>query len=229
MSGLLPAAALFDMDGLLVDTESLWYVAETDLMVSLGVPWGPDHAAALVGGPLSRAIAYMVEHAGGDHSPDDLLADLVTRMELLLRTEPVHWRPGARRLLGDLHRSGVPCALVSASPRNLVDAVLDAVLHEVGDGAFVTTVASDEGTRTKPFPDPYLLAARRLGVDAREAVVLEDSPTGVAAGRAAGALVVAVPHVVPIEAGDGVRVVASLDDLTPELLGQWSRDWAACA
>ena len=117
-------------------------------------------------------------------------------------------------------------ALVSASWRSLISAVHDSVLHELGHEVFVTTVAGDEVERTKPFPDPYLLAAQRIGVDARHCVVLEDSHTGSQAGVASGALVVAVPSFVAIEPKDGLRVVSSLEELTPELLGAWSYEWA---
>ena len=222
----LPAAVLFDMDGLLVETEELWYAAETHVMTQLGADWGPEHQATLVGGPLEFAVSYMVEHAGGTHDHDDVMRHLLRTMESLLRSEPVHWRPGAKDLLLALEVAGVPCALVSASWRCLVDAVVDAVLHEVGHGAFVTTVAGDEGTRTKPFPDPYLLAAERIGVSAEHCVVLEDSHTGTRAGIASGALVVAVPSLVDIEPGHGMRVVGSLTDLTPALLGEWSHEWS---
>jgi HAD superfamily hydrolase (TIGR01509 family) len=222
----LPAAVLFDMDGLLVETEELWYAAETAVMTELGADWGPEHQATLVGGPLSFAVSYMVDHAGGGHDHDDVMARLIARMEALVLSEPVHWRPGAKALLVALEEAGVPCALVSASWRNLVDAVTVAVLHEVGHGAFATTVAGDEGERTKPFPDPYLLAAARIGAAPSQCVVLEDSHTGVNAGVASGALVVAVPSLVDIEPGEGLRVARSLEELTPELLGQWSYEWS---
>ncbi len=223
---VLPAAVLFDMDGLLVETEHLWYAAEIEVMTSLGAGWGREHQAALVGGPLEKAVSYMVEQAGGEHDHDDVMRRLLTSMESLLRTRPVLWRPGARALLAALEEAGVPCALVSASWRSLVDAVSDAVLHEVGHGVFETTVAGDEVERTKPFPDPYLLAAARIGVDPGQCVVLEDSHTGSRAGLASGALVVAVPSLVDIEPETGLRVVRSLEELTPALLGEWSYEWS---
>jgi HAD superfamily hydrolase (TIGR01509 family) len=223
---LLPAAVLFDMDGLLVETEHLWYAAEGTVMAGLGAEWGPEHQAALVGGPLSHAVSYMVGHAGGGHDEDEVMDQLLTEMERLLRSEPVHWRPGAKALLFACQEAGVPVALVSASWRNLVDAVSDAVLHEVGHGMFTTTVAGDESERTKPFPDPYLLAAARIGVDPAHCVVLEDSAVGAAAGRASGAFVVAVPSVVEVAPERGQRVARSLEDLTPALLGEWSHAWS---
>jgi HAD superfamily hydrolase (TIGR01509 family) len=226
VAGPLPAAVLFDMDGLLVETEHLWYEAELEVMAQLGGDWGPHHQQALVGGPLEKAVELLVTQAGGGHDHDEVMSLLLVTMERVLRTKPVHWRPGAQELLGALEAAGVPCALVSASWRSLVDAVHDAVLHEVGHDVFATTVAGDEVGRTKPFPDPYLLAAARIGVRPEHCVVLEDSHTGSRAGLASGALVVAVPSLVDIEAEPGLRVVRSLEELTPGLLGEWSYAWS---
>jgi HAD superfamily hydrolase (TIGR01509 family) len=214
------------MDGLLVETEDLWYRAERSIMQDIGAEWGPEHQGALVGGPLEFAVAYMIEVSGQDHDPGVMLDRLMVEMERLLRTEPVHWRPGAKALVGALESHGVPMALVSASWRSLIEAVHDAVLHELGHEVFVTTVAGDEVERTKPFPDPYLLAAERIGVDPRTCVVLEDSHTGSRAGVASGALVVAVPSFTAIEPAEGLLVVESLELLTPELLGEWSQAWS---
>ena len=225
-AGALPAAVLFDMDGLLVETEHLWYDAELEVMDRLGGDWGPHHQEALVGGPLEKAVELLVAQAGGGHDHDEVMTLLLVTMERILRTRPVHWRPGAQKLLGALEDEGVPCALVSASWRSLVDAVHDAVLHEVGHDVFTTTVAGDEVERTKPFPDPYLLAAERIGVPPEHCVVLEDSHTGSRAGLASGAYVVAVPSLVDIEVEPGLRVVRSLEELTPGLLGQWSHEWS---
>jgi HAD superfamily hydrolase (TIGR01509 family) len=222
----LPAAVLFDMDGLLVETEDLWYDAELEVIGHLGGDWGRHHQETLVGGPLEKAVDLLVAQSGGDHDHDEVMALLLVTMERQLRTRPVHWRPGAQQLLGALEDAGVPCALVSASWRSLVDAVHDAVLHEVGHDLFATTVAGDEVERTKPFPDPYLLAAARIGVRPEHCVVLEDSHTGSRAGLASGAYVVAVPSLVDIEPEPGLRVVGSLEQLTPELLGRWSHEWS---
>jgi HAD superfamily hydrolase (TIGR01509 family) len=223
----LPAAVLFDMDGLLVETEDLWYQAERVIMTEIGAEWGPEHQGELVGGPLEFAVAYMIDVSGQDLDHRWMLNRLMTEMEHVLRTEPVHWRPGAKQLVAALEDRGVPMALVSASWRSLISAVHDSVLHELGHEVFVTTVAGDEVARTKPFPDPYLLAAQRIGVDARHCVVLEDSHTGSQAGVASGARVVAVPTYAAIEPADGLLVIRSLEDVTPELLGEWSHEWAA--
>ena len=226
-SALVPAAVLFDMDGLLVETEHLWYQAELEVMAELGGDWTPADQEVLVGGPLERAVDMMIERAGGTHDYDAVMELLLTAMERRLRTEPVHWRPGAAELLKALEDAEVPMALVSASYRNLVDAVHDAVLHELGHELFAVTVAGDDLERTKPHPDPYLHAAAVIGAEPVRCVVLEDSHTGSRAGLASGALVVVVPSLVPVEPEEGLRVVPSLTELTPELLGTWSQAWAS--
>ena len=222
----LPSAVLFDMDGLLVETEHLWYDAELEVMGQLGGQWGPEDQSELVGGPLERAVDVMIERSGGDHDPSEVMTLLLDAQERRLRSEPVSWRPGAVELLQSLEEAGVPMALVSASWRNLVDAVHDTVLHELGHDLFAVTVAGDDLQRTKPFPDPYLRAAEVIGADIRHCIVLEDSHTGSRAGLASGAYVVVVPSLVDVPAEHGLRVVPSLTDLSPELLGAWSYDWS---
>ncbi|TAK69768.1 MAG: HAD family phosphatase [Actinomycetota bacterium] len=211
------------MDGLLVETESLWLAGETRTMAAYGLPWTPADQARCLGGPLHRVGAYMADRIGGAAAATDLVADLVGHMTALLSDRPVQWQPGARRLLEELQDAGVPCALASASPRVLVDAVL----ADLGTGWFGATVSSDDVERTKPHPEPYQRAATELGVEPADCVVLEDSPTGVAAGLAAGAYVVAVPHLVAIPAGPRTRVVASLRDVTLDQLSAWALAAAA--
>ncbi len=201
-------AVLFDMDGLLVDTEHAWFAAERSVMAELGATWTDADAQAMVGGPLDRVARFMVDKAGhGDVARVEQL--LVDTMADLLEAGADH-RPGADDLLEDLVSARIPCALVSSSPRGLVDAVLDSV----GGDRFVFTIAGDEVVRTKPFPDPYLEAIRRLEIDPRRCVVLEDSVPGVAAGEAAGCLVIAVPFAAPIPEGPGRIVVQSLTELS---------------
>jgi HAD superfamily hydrolase (TIGR01509 family) len=210
----LPAAVLFDMDGLLVDTEHTWFRAETEVMARLGGPWGPEHQQVLVGGPLPATVRYMRDLAGSDVPPETVARWLLADMAARLR-RGVTYRPGARELLHALRVAGVPCGLVSASYRTLMDAVLAAV----GDHHFAVTVAGDEVVRTKPHPEPYLTAAAALGLAPRRCVVLEDSPTGVAAAEAAGCVTVAVPSVAPIAPAPGRTVVRSLVELDPHRLG----------
>ncbi len=205
------------MDGTLVETESRWFEAETAVMTELGAPWAPSDQAVLVGGPLSRALEYMSERAGGVpvSAIETLLLD---RMEDLLDAHPVRWQPGAAELVDEAVAAGLPVALVSASTRRLVDAVL----RHIGDHHFDTTVAGDETSRGKPHPEPYLTAASRLGVSAMNTVVLEDSPTGVAAGLASGAFVVAIPHIAAVHPSPRLRIVDTLEGVSLNDILRWA-------
>ena len=203
------AAVLWDMDGLLVDSEPLWTVAETELAVRLGGVWDEQIKAAVVGTRLDVAVPAILRWYGVQPSPGEVAATsawLLSRMvELYARALPV--MPGAQELMASLHAAGVAQALVSSSYRVLVDAAL-----ATGLGPFDLTIAGDEVTHGKPDPEPYLTAATRLGVDPADCVVLEDSPSGVASGHAAGCRVVAVPSVAGVQIGPAPRrlVAASL-------------------
>jgi len=220
-AGPLPAALLFDMDGLLVDTERTWFAVETEIMAGLGAPWGDEHQAALVGGPLEKSVQYMLDRAGRpDVAPDQLAQALLEGMVRHLRAGPVSWQPGAERLLTEAADAGVPCALVSSSLRPVVDAVLAAI----GTEHFAVTVSGDDVAQTKPNPDPYLLAAELLGVDPVRCVAFEDSETGATSAVAAGCLTVVVPSLVPVSPEVGHRQAASLTELDLAHLGELSAD-----
>ena len=206
-------AVLFDMDGLLVDSEPEWHVVMADLVTELGGVWSAEDGLATVGRPLIDSAHRMVAVAGSDAPPEQVVAAMVSLMEVTLR-RGVTWRPGARELLTELAASGVPTALVSASFRVLVDAVCS----HLSAAPFTVTVAGDEVRRGKPHPEPYLTACARLGVEPGRVVVLEDSVIGATSGEAAGCLVVGVPHLVALTPTARRRVVSSLRDLSPQSL-----------
>lgn len=213
----LPAAVLFDMDGLLVDTERTWFAVETEVMTALGCPWGPEHQAALVGGPMEHSAQYMLDLSGrADVSVQEVSRSLLDGMVTHLRRDPVEWMPGARRLLETVRGSGTPRALVSSSARVLVDAVLDALGRE----HFDVTVSGDDVVRTKPEPDPYLLAAELLGVAASACVAIEDSRPGATSARAAGCVTIVVPSVTPVPDDIADLQVSSLEKVDLVVLGR---------
>jgi HAD superfamily hydrolase (TIGR01509 family) len=220
----LPAAVLFDLDGTLLDSEDLWWDAECRTVGTWGGTWTREDQAHCLGGPLERVTAYMAERTGAPHAPEVIGEQLLETMEALLRSGDLEWRPGALQLLTECRSAGIPTALVSASHRRLLDAVSDAVSDHPGvpDPAFDVTVAGDEVDEGKPHPEPYLEAARRLGVPIASCVVIEDSPTGVASGQASGAYVLAVPHLVAIPEHPRRRVVATLDGVTLADLRAWA-------
>ena len=203
-------AALWDFDGTLADTEPLWIAAEFDLLGELGAPWSTDHARQLVGRSLLDSGAYIVDVIGRhDLTPAWVVDQLLARVVHRLRTEPIAWRPGALDLLQSFADAEIPCALVSASYRVLLDAALD----QLPPGCFVLSVAGDEVRQGKPHPEPYQTACRLLGVLPRDCVVFEDSPPGAKSGNAAGALVLAVENMVPVPAAPRRRHVRSLAEL----------------
>jgi HAD superfamily hydrolase (TIGR01509 family) len=208
------------MDGTLVDTERLWFVAEAEVVANLGGAWRPEHQAALMGGNLRRTTRYMLDVTGADVAEEDVAAQLLDRMAELLRDD-VTLLPGAAELLRDLRRAEMPCALVTATHRRLVESVLAAV----GAHHFAASVAGDEVRHGKPAPDPYLTAAALLDVDPTRCVALEDSPTGVASAEAAGCMTVAVPSLLAIPPGRGRVVVSSLEDVTVTWLLDLAEHW----
>jgi HAD superfamily hydrolase (TIGR01509 family) len=217
----LPAALLFDMDGTLVDSEELWLEAEIRTMRALGAPWGPDDQAHCLGGPLERVAEYMVQRAGASVPSDVVGQRLLTEVLDLVRALPPLWRPGARELVEDCLAQRVPCALVSASWRSLMNAVVAAISADLGRQPFDVIIAGDEVSVSKPHPEPYLAAARHLGVEIDDCAAIEDSPTGVRSAHAAGAFTVAVPHLVPIAPDARLVVVPTLEGVTINRLALW--------
>jgi HAD superfamily hydrolase (TIGR01509 family) len=206
-------AVLFDMDGLLVDTEPLWFDVELEVMAKLGGEWTQADQIAVLGSPSAMAARYMIQRSGADTDPAEVVRWLDDGIVRRVR-EQVIILPGAVALLEDLHAAGVPCGLVSASVRPMVDAVL----ARVGAAHFAVTISGDDVSRNKPDPEPYLKAVAALGADPSRCVVLEDSPNGVAAGLAAGCQVVAVPHAATIQPAERLRVVESLAQVSAESL-----------
>lgn len=213
-------AVLFDLDGLLIDSEPLWTAVETEFAARHGTVWTHDIKQAIVGARLDVAVPTMLQMFGtpSARSCDPRLETAWVSERIVARfREGVVLKPGAAELLAALSTAGVPAALVSSSVRALVEAALDSI----GRRWFVATVAGDDVARPKPHPEPYLSAARAPAVDPARCVVLEDSATGVAAGEAAGCAVIAVPEVAPIRPAPPRRsVVGSLRDLDLSRLAQ---------
>jgi HAD superfamily hydrolase (TIGR01509 family) len=206
-------AVLFDMDGLLVDTEPQWFAAESATVEQLGGTWGKQQQIDLLGSNLPVAARYMIAHT-------DSGLDVPTVMQMLLEnmTEQlvgsITFQPGVLELLDALEAADVPLALVTSSVRVHVDVILTHLPRQ----PFRHQVTADDVANLKPHPEPYLSALSLLGAAAHRSIVLEDSPAGVTAGEAAGCHVVAVPSVVPIDPAPRRAVVGSLADIDVAML-----------
>jgi beta-phosphoglucomutase-like phosphatase (HAD superfamily) len=186
-----PRAVLWDLDGTLVDSSRLWRAAYDDLARRLGATLSTRAWERCVGRTIEDSVEGLRAELG-DHSDattSALSEWLVGRAEARLDGgKTVDWQPGARQALETVQAAGIPTALVTTTWSGVVSRIL------AGHGVrFEATVCGDEVARGKPAPDPYLLAAQRLGVDITECLAVEDSATGVAAAEAAGARVLAVP------------------------------------
>jgi HAD superfamily hydrolase (TIGR01509 family) len=208
------AAVLFDMDGLLVDSEPLWYAVEEAAVMRMGGTWGPEHQIALVGGTLDASCRYMIELTGASVAVDELSDLLVADMAAAFRRGAPPLHDGALELIDGVRAAGVRTGLVSSSYRVIVDAALDLL----GPERFDVSIAGDEVERGKPDPEPYRAACHRLGVAAAETVVLEDAVSGVMSAEAAGCVVVAVPSVAAIAATSRRPVVPRLADVDVDWL-----------
>lgn len=182
------------MDGTLVDTEPYWMAAETALVESFGGTWSHEDALQLVGNGLIDS-AIILQNAGVAMEADAIISLLTDAVQESLRTQGVPFRPGARELLSDLKAAGIPTALVTMSLRRMALGVVELIDFD----AFELVVAGDDVENPKPHPEPYLQAAALLDIDITEAIVIEDSPTGLRAGIASGAVTLGVPHIVSLE------------------------------
>lgn len=213
-------AVFFDMDGLTINSEPQWLEVEIELTKTFGYHWTQSDQAACLGGPLSRVGQYMSDKTNGAKTGPEFHAEIVQLMAQKVSTY-AEFMPGAKELLTQLSDKGVPLALVSASPRVIVDAAL----HHVKPLPFSTTISSDDVKNTKPDPEGYLKAASQVGVDIRNCLILEDSATGVKAAQASGAKVIAVPHLVEIQPDSQTKVIKSLEELNFNLLKELFITW----
>lgn len=207
-SQTLPAAVLWDMDGTIVDSEPYWMAEEEALVAAAGGVWSHDDALELVGNDLLVSARIILERTPVAGTPEDVVATLLDGVTARMRQE-LPWRPGAAELLTELGRLGVPSALVTMSWTQLADVLVERLPADT----FATVVTGDQVRLGKPHPEPYLEAARRLGVDPADCVAVEDSPTGAASATAAGVPTVVVPHIVEVPAMPGAVQVGSLEGL----------------
>jgi HAD superfamily hydrolase (TIGR01509 family) len=205
----LPDAVIFDNDGLLLDTESVWTRAEKDLFERRGRRFTAANKLELVGTSASVAGGILERQLGEPGRG----AELIEELDELVVAELEHGveaMVGARELLAMLAQRGTPLALASNSPIAFVQRSLEIVGLE---GSFEVIVSAHEVAAPKPAPDPYLEACRRLGIDPGPSVyALEDSPSGVAAAVAAGLTVIGIPSIEGVALDEAHHLAESLRD-----------------
>jgi HAD superfamily hydrolase (TIGR01509 family) len=215
-------AVVFDLDGVLIDSEHVWARAREQLADERGGRYSEQAELEMMGMSSLEWSRYMHDVVGLPEPPEEISREVVRRLEAIYREELplLDGAQDAVRRLG----ARWPLGLASSSNRELIDLVL-ALAGLASE--FRATVSSEEVARGKPAPDVYLEAARRLGVAARRCVAIEDSAPGIRSAKAAGMHVVALPNRAYPPDEEALAstdaVVASLDELTPEVVASPSR------
>ena len=210
-------AVIFDLDGVLVDSEQLWAAAREQVVRERGGTWTAEATHAMMGMSSREWSRYMRDELRVELSPEAISADVVKRLDALYR-QRLPLLPGASEAVAAL-RARWRLGLASSANREIIELVLE--LANLG-ASFEATVSSEEVSHGKPAPDVYLDAARRLGVRPGQCVAVEDSTNGLRAAAAASMTVIAIPnpHFPPDE--DALRLAAvvakSLHELRPELI-----------
>ena len=189
MSTFCPQAVIFDMDGLLVDSEPVWQEVEDGLLTRRGYQLDPEVRSGLIGMRMADFWGEMVREYQIPEAPETLIREVTDNMVAAIPGH-VDQRPGAQELLDFLHARGVPCAIASSSPMAIIQAVVES---EGWHGYFKAFVSGDQVPNGKPAPDIYLEAARQLNTPAAACLSLEDSRNGARAAAAAGTVCYAVP------------------------------------
>ena len=217
-------ALLIDMDGTLVETETRWWQAEIDVMQKHGSTWDVDDQNLAIGGPLSAVVDYMADKSKAE--AENIYQELVDSMYKSFTEIAPELQPGWSDILNQAKKSDLQIALVTASNRLLAEALLKSSNLEKH---FDVVVASDDLPRTKPHPDPYLHAAKLLGVEVLDCLVFEDSNTGVTSSLAAKMPTIALPGRVLLDERRGMKILQTLkgmnlqdlEKIHKELVKEW--------
>jgi len=210
-------AVVFDLDGVLVDSETIWDQLRREVAAEAGRAWPDDATRAMQGMSTQEWSRYLHDVVGIPDSPEDIARTVIDRMSVRYR-EHLPLIDGAIAAVTRLAEHW-PLGLASSSPRALISAVLD--VSGLAP-AFQVAVSTEEVPAGKPAPDVYLTVASRLGVRPDRAVAVEDSSNGLRSAAAAGLAVIAIPHAAFPPAPDALALASmqlhSLDELTPEVV-----------
>ena len=208
-------AVLFDMDGVIIDSEPLWSDAEKQLLARRNLPYSPSLKTAMMGRDARGAVGYLIEH----YSLADSLGELIEeRNQLIAELFKEHLKaiPGALDLVRSVIAASIMTGLVSSSPKPLVELALEKL---VTTGLFDLTLSGDQVVRGKPAPDIYITAAEKLGVKPEYCLVIEDAPHGVAAAKDASMCCLAISTSVSVvELAMADKVVSGFEEVDVQVL-----------
>lgn len=210
------SALLFDMDGTVIDSESLWLQAEIEVMGALGFSWDASDQLNCLGGPMDRTERYMQERSGHIKPFGYFRDQLNLSMKSKLRQD-LKLIPNALTLISQARANGLKTGLVTASGKELMNIALEKFPKD----SFDVAISRDDVIKTKPNPEPYVKAAKLLDVDINKCVILEDSQTGINSGLSSGAKVIAISHMSNLNKHDNLRVVKNLSEVSFDKLLRW--------
>lgn len=207
-------AVVFDLDGILVQSEELWDAARRELAQEHGIEWPDGATDAMMGMSSKEWSKYVHDEVGVPESPEEINRKVLAWVEKRYR-EDLPWIPGAQEAVRRMAEQ-YPLGLATSSNREIIDIVVE----EGGfEDLFQTTVSSEEVERGKPAPDVYLEATKRMGVDPRNTAAIEDSTNGLLAAHNAGMRVIAIPNDAHPPSDEGLAVanvvLESIENLTP--------------
>jgi HAD superfamily hydrolase (TIGR01509 family) len=213
-------AILFDMDGLLTNTEPLWEQTTTKVVSQFDYTWTEQDHKNTIGYSFENLSNYVWEKCGHANNPEWFLNQLLDTLVASFDGE-VPLMPGAEDLLTQVQQSGIPFGLVTSNTRK----ICDLVIGTFPDIKFPVTITVNDVSNPKPDPEGYLKAAKLLGVQNKDVLIFEDSGPGVRAAAASGARVCAVPTYPGIMPTDRIRIVNSLTEVNLDVISDWFANW----
>ncbi len=204
-----PFAVLFDMDGTLIDSEPYWIQSERALASEHNGVWTDQDGLDVVGMSLDKSSQLFKDRTNVPLEPEEIVTRLTNEVQERL-AKSIPWRPGAKELLFDLRKHGVPTALVTMSLHRMAKQVVDAIDFD----AFDLIIAGDDVRHGKPHPEAYLKAAEQLGFEPNRCIAFEDSISGLSSAEAAGTYAIGIPHVIELPAKPGRILWETLEGVT---------------